>query len=453
MASRSFAEEDLSCPVCCDIFINPVLLSCSHSVCSTCIQRVWENKTLKECPVCRRSSLNDDPPLNLALRNLCESFLQENRQKSSPEAETVCSVHKEQFKLFCLDDQQPVCVVCRDSRKHTDHRFCPVDEAAADNKEILKASLEHLQERLRISVDREQNLRKTAGDIKFKAQCTEMQIREEFNELHQLLHDEETFRLTALREEEEQKSLMMKEKTEETSKQISSLTSTIRDIEQQMKAEDVSFLQNFKATMQRAQFSLPDPDLIPSVTTTFTDHLTNLKLSVLQKMQDNVGKKEGKEASNPPKFTFINSTQKGKKASNPLNFTFINSPQEGKEASNPPKFTFINSTQEKRKEMSNPPKFTFINSTQEERKEASNPPKFTFINSTQEERKEASNPPKFTFINSTQEGKKPSNPLKFTFVNSPQKGKGNNQPKFTFVNSTQEGKEASNPPMFTSRKE
>ncbi|XP_067279427.1 E3 ubiquitin-protein ligase TRIM17-like isoform X2 [Pseudorasbora parva] len=452
MASRSFAEEDLSCPVCCDIFINPVLLSCSHSVCSTCIQRVWENKTLKECPVCRRSSLNDDPPLNLALRNLCESFLQENRQKSSPEAETVCSVHKEQFKLFCLDDQQPVCVVCRDSRKHTDHRFCPVDEAAADNKEILKASLEHLQERLRISVDREQNLRKTAGDIKFKAQCTEMQIREEFNELHQLLHDEETFRLTALREEEEQKSLMMKEKTEETSKQISSLTSTIRDIEQQMKAEDVSFLQNFKATMQRAQFSLPDPDLIPSVTTTFTDHLTNLKLSVLQKMQDNVGKK-GKEASNPPKFTFINSTQKGKKASNPLNFTFINSPQEGKEASNPPKFTFINSTQEKRKEMSNPPKFTFINSTQEERKEASNPPKFTFINSTQEERKEASNPPKFTFINSTQEGKKPSNPLKFTFVNSPQKGKGNNQPKFTFVNSTQEGKEASNPPMFTSRKE
>ncbi|XP_067280321.1 E3 ubiquitin-protein ligase TRIM17-like [Pseudorasbora parva] len=288
MASRSFAEEDLSCPVCCDIFINPVLLSCSHSFCSTCIQRVWENTTLKECPVCRGTSLNDDPPLNLALRNLCESFLQENRQKSSPEAETVCSVHKEQFKLFCLDDQQPVCVVCRDSRKHTDHRFCPVDEAAADNKEILKASLEHLQERLGVSVDREQNLRKTAGDIKCQAQRTETQIQEEFNELHQLLHDEETFRLTALREEEEQKSLMMKEKTEETSKQISSLTSSIRDIEQQMKAEDVSFLQNFKATLQRAQFNLPDPDLSQTVTITFTDHLTNLKLSVLQKIQDNV---------------------------------------------------------------------------------------------------------------------------------------------------------------------
>jgi len=35
----------------------------------------------------------------------------------------------------------------------------------------------------------------------------------------------------------------MKEKIEETSKPISSLTITISDIEEQMKAEDVSFLQ------------------------------------------------------------------------------------------------------------------------------------------------------------------------------------------------------------------
>ncbi|ROL41033.1 hypothetical protein DPX16_23704 [Anabarilius grahami] len=88
---------------------------------------------------------------------------------------------------------------------------------------------------------------------------------------------------------------MMEEKMEETTKQISSLTSIIRDIEKQMKAEDVSFLQSFKATLQRAQYSLPDPDLSPSVMITFTDHLTNLKLSVLQKMQENFGKSELKQ--------------------------------------------------------------------------------------------------------------------------------------------------------------
>ncbi|KAK7131659.1 hypothetical protein R3I94_016700 [Phoxinus phoxinus] len=285
MASRSFAEEDFSCPVCCDIFINPVLLSCSHSFCSSCIQRVWENKTLKECPVCRKTSSNDHPPVNLALKNLCESFQQE-RQRSGP---GVCSVHNETIKLFCLDDQQPVCVVCRDSRKHTDHRFCPVDEAVADKKEILKASLECLQEELITSVNREQKLCKTAEDIKVHAQDTETQIKDEFEGRRQLLHDEEAARITALREEEEKRSQRMKEKMKNTSKQISSLTITIRDIEEQMKAEDVSFLQNFEATLQRAQY-IPDPDPSPSVPITFTDHLTNLKPSVSQKMQDNVGK-------------------------------------------------------------------------------------------------------------------------------------------------------------------
>ncbi|XDV38101.1 hypothetical protein PO909_007580 [Leuciscus waleckii] len=240
MASRSFAEEDLSCPVCCDIFVNPVLLSCSHSFCSSCIQRVWGNKTFKECPVCRTTSSNDRPPVNLALRNLCESFQQERRQRSGS---GVCRDHKEELKLFCLDDQQLVCLVCRDSRKHANHRFCPVDEAVVDNKVILKALLEDLLDELRTSVNREQNLCETDEDIKFHAQCIETQIKDEFEELHQLLHDEEAARRTVLREEEEKRSQRMKKKIEETSKQISSLTITIRDIEEQMKAEDVSFLQ------------------------------------------------------------------------------------------------------------------------------------------------------------------------------------------------------------------
>ncbi|CAM4664331.1 unnamed protein product [Leuciscus chuanchicus] len=218
---------------------------------------------------------------------MCESFQQERRQRSGS---GVCRDHKEELKLFCLDDQQLVCLVCRDSRKHTNHRFCPVDEAVADHKEILRASLEDLQEELRNDLNCEQNLCETAKDIKCHAQRIETQIKDEFEELHQFLHDEEASRITLLREEEEKRSQRMKKKIEETSKQISSLTITIRDIEEQMKAEDVSFLQNFKATLKRAQY-IPDPDLSPSVMITFIDHLTNLKLNVLQKMQDNVGKR------------------------------------------------------------------------------------------------------------------------------------------------------------------
>ncbi len=50
-------------------------------------------------------------------------------------------------------------------------------------------------------------------------------------------------RITVLREEEKQKSQMIKEKTEKNSKQIVSLKCAIRDVEEQMKAGDDAFLQ------------------------------------------------------------------------------------------------------------------------------------------------------------------------------------------------------------------
>ena len=63
-----------------------------------------------------------------------------------------------------------------------------------------------------------------------QAQHTEKMIKEEFEKLHLFLRDEEAARIAALREEEEQKSQMMKEKIEKMSREISSLSDTIRAI-------------------------------------------------------------------------------------------------------------------------------------------------------------------------------------------------------------------------------
>lgn len=134
MASEGFTEVDFTCPVCFDFFVNPVLLPCSHSICSDCIQAFWESKGIKECPMCREISTLNDLTLNLALKNMCEIFQQERSQRSSSGGENVCSAHKEKLNLFCLDDQQPICLVCRDSKLHTDHSFCPIDEAVTNNK-------------------------------------------------------------------------------------------------------------------------------------------------------------------------------------------------------------------------------------------------------------------------------------------------------------------------------
>ena len=221
MASRS--EEDLCCPVCKEVFRDPVVLSCSHSFCKACLKNWFGEKPTQECPVCKRRSSRGEPPCNLVLKNLSEAFLLERGQRS-PEA--LCSLHSEKLKLFCLDHQQPVCVVCRDSKIHRKHSFKPMDEAAQDLREELQKSLQPLKKKLETFEEVKVEFDQTAEHLKVQARHTETQIKEQFKKLHQFLEEEEEARMAALREEEEQKRKMMEEKMEAVSREIAALSHT-----------------------------------------------------------------------------------------------------------------------------------------------------------------------------------------------------------------------------------
>lgn len=71
----------------------------------------------------------------------------------------------------------------------------------------------------------------------------ERQIKKEFEKLHQFLRDEEAARIAALKEEEAQKSQMIKRKIEETNQEIARLQDIIRKTEKEMDIEDVALLQ------------------------------------------------------------------------------------------------------------------------------------------------------------------------------------------------------------------
>lgn len=140
MAGRlSLSEVDLSCPICCEIFKDPVVLKCSHSFCAPCLQQYWRHGRSRDCPLCRSQSL-DDPVPSLTLKNLCESYLEESEGLGETASELycdpgeLCAIHGEKLKLFCMLDNEPICVVCHTSRKHKQHDCCPVSEAVVDVK-------------------------------------------------------------------------------------------------------------------------------------------------------------------------------------------------------------------------------------------------------------------------------------------------------------------------------
>lgn len=66
-------ESDLSCAVCHEVFINPLILNCSHSFCKFCLYQ-WLASRKSDCPQCRVRVTSQAE--NLVLRNIITKLVQ-----------------------------------------------------------------------------------------------------------------------------------------------------------------------------------------------------------------------------------------------------------------------------------------------------------------------------------------------------------------------------------------
>ncbi|CAM5098194.1 unnamed protein product [Natator depressus] len=141
-------QEEATCPICLEYFTHPVTLECGHNFCQACIAQCWEGPdTAASCPQCRETVQQRNLRPNRQLANILEIAKRLSFQAAKGAGGgRVCGEHQEALKLFCEEDQTPICVICRESRAHRAHAVVPIQEAAQEYKEKIQAHLQTLRE-------------------------------------------------------------------------------------------------------------------------------------------------------------------------------------------------------------------------------------------------------------------------------------------------------------------
>ncbi|XP_057712132.1 E3 ubiquitin-protein ligase TRIM35-like isoform X2 [Corythoichthys intestinalis] len=292
---------DLSCTICCEIFKEPVVLKCSHSFCGPCLKRHWarQNQT-RDCPLCRRPARGEPVP-SLTIRNLCEALVQDEDDGSDDDdgdfdyrPREMCLIHRKELTLFCRVDQEPICVVCKTSKRHKRHECCPVKEAMADLKVKLEMERRSLCEKVAALDAAKSTHADTEEHIQVQARFVEKRMREEFSRLRRFLMAEEEARVAVLRKEVEQKTRAARAKVDDVNGRLKALGDAVRAVEEKMASTSVSVLKKGKGATPGADIQLDGRAAISGCLVDEAKYLGSLSFHVWEKMRDIV-KKDGRQ--------------------------------------------------------------------------------------------------------------------------------------------------------------
>ncbi|XP_005405369.1 PREDICTED: tripartite motif-containing protein 72 isoform X2 [Chinchilla lanigera] len=134
-------HQELSCPLCLQLFDAPVTLECGHSFCRACLGRVGGEPApdgTVPCPSCQAPTRPQALSTNLQLARLVEGLAQ------VPQGH--CEEHLDPLSVYCEQDRVLVCGVCASLGFHRGHRLLPAAEAHARLKTQLPQQQQQLQE-------------------------------------------------------------------------------------------------------------------------------------------------------------------------------------------------------------------------------------------------------------------------------------------------------------------
>ncbi|XP_039597835.1 zinc-binding protein A33-like isoform X2 [Polypterus senegalus] len=232
------SDQQFTCPICLDIFIQPVSITCGHNFCMACILKSWDANDVYTCPLCKKvypdrpdlhinrdlaeiteefswMKVQDDEESNSAYHGVpcdactgrkrravkscltCPASYCEEHIKAHYAAvtlkthllvdpldsleERLCEEHLQALELFCRTDQTCICLLC----SVTDHKNHNIVEAEVEWSKRKKQFLS-TKAKIESTINERQGQKET---LKTQLKLIENSIQEEREASEKVLNE------------------------------------------------------------------------------------------------------------------------------------------------------------------------------------------------------------------------------------------------------------------------
>ncbi|XP_057634486.1 tripartite motif-containing protein 30A-like isoform X3 [Chionomys nivalis] len=240
-------KEEVTCPICLDLMVEPVSADCGHSFCRACITLNYESSKGKEgegiCPVCRDSYLFGNLRPNWHVANIVERLTGFKSSSGEEQKVNVCAQHGEKLQLFCEKDMVAICWLCERSQDHRGHQTSLVEEVANKYKVMLQSVLEMQMANEKRCDQLKDDLQKERTFWESQIQRDVENVQKEFKEMRKFLDSKEKNEVEKLVQEEEDIVKRLEKFENELEKQRESVRDLISAVKHQLQCSNVEMLQ------------------------------------------------------------------------------------------------------------------------------------------------------------------------------------------------------------------
>ncbi|XP_070792292.1 tripartite motif-containing protein 10-like [Pituophis catenifer annectens] len=243
--------QEAICPLCLDLFEQPMGLSCGHNFCRDCLAQLPPRFS---CPQCRAKVGHDSAYPNQPLANIV-CHLKRLRLSGEAQEESshrqLCQEHGQPLQTFCSSEKSLLCPGCLEG--HQDHPLLSLPEAAQEYKDLLDGLLEPLRKEGQKLLEQRQAEEQSRQECQEQFASEEQKVGLALESLQELLRGGQSVWLAWLAEQEEKMEAEWGVALAQLSGEASRLQQLMAQTERKCRQPDGEFLQDIQDTVDRCR--------------------------------------------------------------------------------------------------------------------------------------------------------------------------------------------------------